>query len=513
MNNNQNRNIKILKNSKIITSENTNYEQLANKSITEINDLSNVLNLTGDFDNSTDKGQAEIVKDFVRDARKNIKLEDFKKNEMNELIDSEAFSKFNLITKIKFCYSKHEWTCIAIRESLAILILIYSFILYYKSLTSKYNLENLVFYLYYPMEIHSFCQCVGSGILLGLVLFFIYLKIIFIEHILYIFIINCFFIYKNHGNTVGHHGLFNAFIFLFITFFVFGLLISFHLIYKFIKRKNYMYIIISLIIIFFFIFEGNMIHRKKIHDYSCGQWEINLNGTSVNKINYIDKNDFSCYINKPKGHCYMNKLINYFDLTKDQKINCKNRKESEKAIFLNSIIDNKEQFRNTKIFGFPYTNKDPQFYLKNQKSDGDFRRLVMKNIIDVEKLKPNEAYPESVIDFSKNNFGELKINLIKNESLEKERLIIEKEKNNNYIFNNIFMIYSDATSRAHFQRSLPKLSKFIQRFLPYNKENTMRSFQFNKYHSFYWQTHYNIIPMFYGDSFFSHNGTHSVKYF
>ena len=74
MNNNQNRNIKILKNSKIITSENTNYEQLANKSITEINDLSNVLNLTGDFDNSTDKGQAEIVKDFVRDARKNIKL-------------------------------------------------------------------------------------------------------------------------------------------------------------------------------------------------------------------------------------------------------------------------------------------------------------------------------------------------------------------------------------------------------------------------------------------------------
>ena len=137
----------------------------------------------------------------------------------------------------------------------------------------------------------------------------------------------------------------------------------------------------------------------------------------------------------------------------------------------------------------------------------------MENIIDVEKLKPGEAHPESVLDFSKNNYGELKINLIKNESLEKERLDIEKDKNNKFIFKNIFMIYSDATSRAHFQRSLPKLSKFIQRFLPYNKENTMRSFQFNKYHSFYSQTHYNIIPMFYGDSFFSHKGTHSVKYF
>ena len=68
------------------------------------------------------------------------------------------------------------------------------------------------------------------------------------------------------------------------------------------------------------------------------------------------------------------------------------------------------------------------------------------------------------------------------------------------------MIYTDATSRAHFQRSLPKLSKFIKRFLPFNIGNTMRSYQFNKYHSFYKQTHYNIIPMFYGDSFLVING-------
>ena len=37
----------------------------------------------------------------------------------------------------------------------------------------------------------------------------------------------------------------------------------------------------------------------------------------------------------------------------------------------------------------------------------------MKNIIDVEKLKPNEAYPETIIDFSQNNFGELKNKFIK----------------------------------------------------------------------------------------------------
>ena len=513
MNNNQSRNVKILNDSNKNIKDNKNYKELTNRSTTEIQDLSNVLNLTGDFDNSMEKGQLEIVKDFVRDTRKNLVLKDYNKNEMNELIDDEAFSKFNLITKIKFCYSKHEWTFIIIRESLALFIIILSYILYIKSLNSEYNLKNLIFYLYYPMEKTSFYQCVFSGFLVGLILFFIYLKYLFLEHLIYIFILYCVIIYKNHGNTVGYHGLFNAFIFLFITFFIFGILIAFHLIYKFINKKNYINLIFGILIILFFIFEGNMIQRKKNFDYSCKNWDININGTSINKINDIDKNDIYCYINKPQGNCYMNKLIHYFDLTKDQEINCQQRKKSEKTIFINSILKDKEKFKNTKIFGFPYTNKDPKFFLKNQKSDADFRQLVMENIIDVEKLKPDDIYPESIIDFTKNNYGELKINLLKNETLEKERLNIEKNKNNKFIFKNIFMIYLDATSRAHFQRSLPKLSKFIKRFLPYNKNNTMRSFQFNKYHSFFSQTHYNIVPMFYGDSFFSHKGTHSVKFF
>ena len=137
----------------------------------------------------------------------------------------------------------------------------------------------------------------------------------------------------------------------------------------------------------------------------------------------------------------------------------------------------------------------------------------MKNIIDVEKLKPNEAYPETIIDFSQNNFGELKNKFIKKWNIRKRTFKYWKNQNNNYILKNIFMIYSDVTSRAHFQRSLPKLSKFIKRFLPYNKGNTMRSYQFNKYHSFYKYTHFNIVPMFYGDSFISHKGIHSVKFF
>ena len=41
----------------------------------------------------------------------------------------------------------------------------------------------------------------------------------------------------------------------------------------------------------------------------------------------------------------------------------------------------------------------------------------------------------------------------------------------------------------------------------------MRAYQFNKYPSFFQATHFNILPMFYGDSFFSNSGIHSVKYF
>ena len=515
--NNKNNNVKIFKtnpleNKKDKKDKNNNYNQLTNKSIIESTDPSHVLNLTGDFDNSLDKNQIDIVKDFVRDARKNIVKGDYNKNEMNELIDSEAFSKFNLITKIKYCYYKHEWKFIALRESIAFLFILISFILYWKSLNSEYNLKKLVFYLYYPMEITSFYKCIFSGILIGLILFLIYLKIFFIEHILYILIVYIIFIYKNHGSTVGHHGLFNAFIFIFISLFVFCFLLSINLFYRYYKVKKNSYLIIGIILVFFFLFEGKMLLSKKKHDYSCDNWDINLNGTSVNKINEINENDLSCYVNKPKGICYMNKLINYFDLTKEQNINCNKRNESEKINFLNSIIDN-TKFQNTKIFGFPYTNKDPKFSLKNQISDDGFRKLVLKNIIDVEKLQTGDSYPETILDFSNNIYGELKINLVKNETLEKERLDIEKNQNNHYIFKNIFMIYTDATSRAHFQRSLPKLSKFIQRFLPYNNKNTMRSYQFNKYHSFFMQTHYNIVPMFYGDSFFSHKGTHSVKFF
>ena len=77
------------------------------------------------------------------------------------------------------------------------------------------------------------------------------------------------------------------------------------------------------------------------------------------------------------------------------------------------------------------------------------------------------------------------------------------------------MLYLDATSRAHFQREFPKLSKLIKNFMSYDDTGLKKvdAYQFMKYNSFAPYTHYNIIPMFYGNSFQSKKGVNHVKYF
>ena len=106
----------------------------------------------------------------------------------------------------------------------------------------------------------------------------------------------------------------------------------------------------------------------------------------------------------------------------------------------------------------------------------------------------------------------MKINLVFNKTLSEER---KKLENSNSLYDNIFMIYLDATSRAHFQRSFPKLSNLLKNFMKYDETNSKKveAYQFMKYNSFAGATHYNIVPMFYGNSFQSKKGVNHIKYF
>jgi hypothetical protein len=76
--------------------------------------------------------------------------------------------------------------------------------------------------------------------------------------------------------------------------------------------------------------------------------------------------------------------------------------------------DSKYINNNTKRFGYPLTNKDPMcLYRPNKKRSISI--YVKKNLIDMDNkeildnIKANN--PEIIADFSKNKFGELKINV------------------------------------------------------------------------------------------------------
>ena len=160
----------------------------------DTNDPANVLSFGGALENSIDQDQIDQLKQFVRESRKyEGPIES--KSEILDLIDSNAnaYSQFNTLTKIKYFYLKHEWTFIAIREFTAIAIIIMSFLFYSSSLKVETNYHNYNMYFYYPMTLSSLLKCMSAGIIIGFIIFFMYIKWIFLEHLIYIAIVyyNC----------------------------------------------------------------------------------------------------------------------------------------------------------------------------------------------------------------------------------------------------------------------------------------------------------------------------------
>jgi hypothetical protein len=119
-------------------------------------------------------------------------------------------------------------------------------------------------------------------------------------------------------------------------------------------------------------------------------------------------------------------------------------------------------------------------------------------------INKNNFKSEVIIDFSKNKFGEMIINLNYNEKLSKERKKLEK--NSIPYSNNIMIIYLDSVSRANAMRQLKKTINFFEKFISYKggfheryPAENFHSFQFFKYHSFKDYTRDNYPRLFYGD--------------
>ena len=467
-------------------------------------DPANVISIGGGPLSSLDQDQVNCIKDFVRDARNNSESIDIEgKNEILDLIDSNAnaYNQFNTLTKIKYFYLKHEWTFITIRELLALILLITSFILYSSSLKIEKNYLNYNMYFYFPMTFWSFIQCIISGSIVGFIIFFMYIKWVFLEHLIYMLIVYIIMISKNFGTNILNHGKYNFLLFSLSFILVFCFLLGIYMIYRFSKTIKYLYLIFAIFAFFFcFLITYNYKYRYE-ETYSCDKWDITLNNTYI----YEDTENIKCNVEKIKGRCFMDKTFNYFDLTLANNIKCENNDENNANNFYGMIKD-KNIIKN-KIFGFPSTIGINQEKNKTK----NLQHYIYNNIKPISNTKEINNY-ETILDFTSDNKNpQLKINLIKNETLSQERQKISENNNNdNSIYDNILLIFLSSISRAHFQRALPKLSKFISKLMSYEPFPAMTSYQFSKYKNFPYTTE-NKIPLFYKKV--NNSNINSLKYF
>ena len=290
----------------------------------ETQDPANVLSFGGTLENSIDQDEIDQIKQFVRDTRKQSSPIETK-NEILDLIDSNAnaYSQFNTMTKIKYFYLKHEWTFIGIREITAINVIIISFLLYSSSLKVEKDYHNYNLYFYYPMTFASLIKCMSAGIIIGFIIFCMYSKWLFLEHLIYITIVYIILITKHFGTNILNHGKYNFFIFIICSTLNFLVLLSIKMIYKFSRTIKYLYLIIAIVALFFCFIICYNFNDKYQQTYTCDNWGVDLNSTLIK-----DEKDDKCNIKKPEGSCYMDKLYNYFDLTLANQIKCSKRDEN-----------------------------------------------------------------------------------------------------------------------------------------------------------------------------------------
>ena len=496
-----------------------------------------------------------------------------KKNRETELKKNRAYEYGNIGSKDLLITNQQNIN--SIKDNLdnqdlfVLLINIISFASFYLCFVFIKDYFFPKFFFIYPMNIFQFIFCLISAIITSGIFVLIILKKIPAYHLYYMmlfFISIFFFFYNNYIGTSKYEISFSIFFeftvllihcicFLFTLYYIFKylyykgkltknnifikLFISRWHSYEKVKRSendslindknlNFQFSdrkknnIKSCIIIFsFIIFQltfSILLSVKKSKLFSCDNIDIGINGTHIIYNQNIKK---QCHIEKPKGYCYMDYFTNYFDLTPINNINCSLRDSFiEKKNFLINIenINKNIDLFSSKKFAFPHTNLDQKYFLKNQQCINNFGSLVNADIYDINDEKNKDKIkPEIILDFSEDNihkgkYAELKINLIFNKTLSEER---KKLENENSLYDNVFMLYLDATSRAHFQRSFPKLSSIIKNFMTYDNSNLKKveAYQFMKYNSFAPSTPFNIIPMFYGNSFQSKKGVNHIKYF
>ena len=411
-------------------------------------------------------------------------------NPKNNSLFSSSIKKIIIIAKKnkKYFFPKipHFTKAEKIKEGLILFLAVISYFLYYLSLggcdgTQTECLKNSNIAYYYMLVNYCF---ISAGLTAFIVFLMAYRRITKL-HLIHQIIVFLILFLSDTGSTLMHHGIYNIFGFLLFLIFYSIFLLAVVKIEDILLQKSLpIKLVVINIIILLVIFGRYAFHEALKRE--CKDWDLGLNNTRIED----DINKYPCQIFRPIS-CHINFFSKKQDLSRLLKLDCSNNVNSNQAINArNQLIKyiNKKEFENTTRFGFPLTNR-PKFIITPDLTPNTFTQKVYDNIIDMDNknytILPDE-YPEITLTFEqidKDNkkgdnsmkyMGKININLTKNEALSASR---KKMETPDTLFNNIIMIYTDAVSRAHFKRNMPKTCAFIEKFMKNNFDNDFKEYK------------------------------------
>ena len=479
-------------------------------------------------------------------------------NRHNKLdINYISTSKKSLDTK----KNKNSACAICCKESFFLIINIISFVFFVLSFTKKKENDKIYYYFIYPINKISLIFLILNSVITSLILILIKINQISIFHLVYttIFYMIMYFKYdltNNNKSAINHFNQSNCHFFIFFIimihvlclifiiyniayyfylsgqynkneFNLFGILIDYweserniKKLEKYIninldklitskgysheeniinKKKNNRIIWRIIFIGFIIVFVHILLTFKKSDVFNCDYFNEGLiiHEEKINNIN----DDKYCKFTKPIGYCYMKALTGYFDKFSVLD-NCLLNNNYEKQIFINDLNN---KYKNSKIsynankFGYPLTNNIDYYFneFTNENAIPQFEDKINKEIFDINSN--TNQNPEVILDYSDNKNPKLNINLNYNKELANERK--EKESQNS-LFKNVFVLYLSGVSQFYFKNALPRLSSLIKDFSKNspdnnNKELSVNSYQFSRYHSFTNDSFSNYYLMFY----------------
>ena len=437
--------------------------------------------------------------------KEKIKFSSFSNGNQNCISINDVNKNFvnddqNLIKEINK-KRKSEMIITILKELILFVIIMISIIKYIQSLKTS-DQDEKDFDMDPAFFMKLIYDCVLSAFWVTIALFLIEFKICKIYQLSIIIIVYLFFFIFFRGENLDGHGSYNTILFLLCL--AFGqIIILIIFCFKLIFQRKRIIAILSIVII---ILGFTIIYITNIKDkVRCKNWEYGFNNTKLNN----DKSIYPCSIIIPNHNCYLNFLGPFFDFSKS--MSCSNRKEEEKTN-LKLISNSKYINENTKRIGFPITTHRNNFILNIQKNSKNLYDEIMKNLVDMDNKEQldelgEKEKPEVVLDYTKNEYGDINININYDDELSKERKKLEEKTNP--LYENIIFIFFDAISRNHFSRVYKKTSEFIEKFFKYEGANNEKDnfqkyhgFQFFKQHSFKDFTLGNNLPMFYGKPYY-----------